>query len=433
MTGMMPDSGVPPQDARNSILDPNTINCDELWYSTSRCQPRFDPAAANAVLSELINAINCSGIPYDCSKLDNLCTAIGYMIQGGDAWCAPLTGGASDYLGNLQPPLLAYPAADCCMALKVIPNVNNTGAIRLNIDNLGFVPVVRNNNTPMQKDDWKAGIPTMVIYCNGRFVQLGLVDSQLPPGPLNHAVDLWVNNAYGNDSNDGLSDAPGHALLTFQRAINLAFGYTPGPYPVTIHIMVGTYAGGVTPTYPGPALSVVGTGPGTMIDGGAGYAFAVSGPNNATIRDVATRNSAALGTGGNIVCSSGASITANRIYSYGVGGAHLQAGAGFLSVTNHTVYGNCYCAYWANFGGSMSYGGNNAVAQAINMTLTYAFAAGGGSMGVPGGTPQYSGSAFAIGTKYLCELNGVINDQSSFNPWFPGTLAGGTAHGGQYV
>jgi hypothetical protein len=80
MTGMMPDSGVPCADANNSLCNPDTVNCNELWYSTSRCQPRFDPAAANAVLSELINLVNCADLPYDCAVLDNLCRAVKKLI-----------------------------------------------------------------------------------------------------------------------------------------------------------------------------------------------------------------------------------------------------------------------------------------------------------------------------------------------------------------
>src|SRR6188768_295121 len=110
MTAMFPGSGVPAEDAKNSLPNPFILgNCDPLWYSTSRCQPRFDPAAANSMLSEMLNAINCAGIPYDCSKLDNLCTAILTMIRDGDANCLPLSGGQLDYTGNLYPPLTAYP------------------------------------------------------------------------------------------------------------------------------------------------------------------------------------------------------------------------------------------------------------------------------------------------------------------------------------
>jgi hypothetical protein len=356
------------------------------------------------------------------------------MIQGGDSWCLPLAGGSLDYYGNLAPPLLAYPA-DCCMALKVIPNVSNTGPIRINVNNLGYISVVRNDGTPMQANDWIGGIPQLIVYCNGRFVQMGLVPSQMPPGPLDHQIDLWVNQAYGSDdpSHDGLADTPARALLTFQRAINIAFNYTPGPFPVVIHIMAGTYAGGVTPQYPGPSLNVVGLGPNTMINGGAGYSFVVQGPNNAVIHDVATSNSAALGTGGTILCSAGASLNAYNIYSYAVGGAHFQAGAAHMNVDHNLVYGSCYCFYWANFGGSIGFGNGMAVTQAVTSTLTCAFSAGNGSMGVAGGTSQFTGSNLHTGTKYLCGLNGVINDQSSFNPWFPGTLPGSTQTGGQYV
>lgn len=56
MAGIFPPSGVPASDAYNSLPNPNVApGCDSLWYSTSRCQPRFDPSAANAMLSELVN------------------------------------------------------------------------------------------------------------------------------------------------------------------------------------------------------------------------------------------------------------------------------------------------------------------------------------------------------------------------------------------
>ena len=83
MTAMFPGSGVPWSDAKNSLQDPATVYCDELWYSTNRCTPRFDPAAANAVLSELINVVNRGEVTYDCRYLDQVQLAIRYMIQRG--------------------------------------------------------------------------------------------------------------------------------------------------------------------------------------------------------------------------------------------------------------------------------------------------------------------------------------------------------------
>lgn len=78
MAGIFPDGGVAATLTSNTV-DADTSCTAELFYSTSRCQPRFDPAAANAVMSELLNAINAGGITYDCTVLDNLSRAIQAM------------------------------------------------------------------------------------------------------------------------------------------------------------------------------------------------------------------------------------------------------------------------------------------------------------------------------------------------------------------
>src|SRR5262245_26311921 len=98
MTAMFPDSGVPWQDARNSLQSPDVLaNCDPLWYSTSRCQPRFDPAAANAQLAELINLINAGGLSYDCSQLDQVQLAVKYIVQRGVPRGGILAAGPTNY------------------------------------------------------------------------------------------------------------------------------------------------------------------------------------------------------------------------------------------------------------------------------------------------------------------------------------------------
>lgn len=77
MTGIFPNSGAGPSESANSLPNPDVVDgCVPLWHSTARCQPRFDPASANAVMSELINLMNCNGVAYDCNALDNLCQAL---------------------------------------------------------------------------------------------------------------------------------------------------------------------------------------------------------------------------------------------------------------------------------------------------------------------------------------------------------------------
>lgn len=79
MAGILPDSGVAASQTLNAV-DVDTVNCAaELFYSVSRCQPRFDPAAMNAVLSELLNLVSCAGLDYDCSSLTNVCDAVKAM------------------------------------------------------------------------------------------------------------------------------------------------------------------------------------------------------------------------------------------------------------------------------------------------------------------------------------------------------------------
>lgn len=75
MASIFPNNGVVATAATNTVDVPTT--CEELFYDTGNCRPRFNPAAANAVMSELLNLSNCLGHTWDCNVLNNLCEAIG--------------------------------------------------------------------------------------------------------------------------------------------------------------------------------------------------------------------------------------------------------------------------------------------------------------------------------------------------------------------
>ena len=76
MTALFPNAGVAPNKTQNTVTPTvtSTEDCPPLFHPM-RCTPRFDPAAANAVISELLNAINVVK-PYDCTRLDNLAQAL---------------------------------------------------------------------------------------------------------------------------------------------------------------------------------------------------------------------------------------------------------------------------------------------------------------------------------------------------------------------
>lgn len=83
MAGIYPDGGVAANTTLNAV-DVPTVNCaTELFYSTNRCTPRFEPAAMNALISEILNASTAFGTPYNCGILTNLRGA----LQTVNNWC----------------------------------------------------------------------------------------------------------------------------------------------------------------------------------------------------------------------------------------------------------------------------------------------------------------------------------------------------------
>jgi hypothetical protein len=77
MAGLFPRTGVTKEEASNAN-DPTVVGGCEVLFYKSRCKPRFDAAQANAVISELGNAINIVK-DYECDKLNNLRTAFEYI------------------------------------------------------------------------------------------------------------------------------------------------------------------------------------------------------------------------------------------------------------------------------------------------------------------------------------------------------------------
>lgn len=76
MAGVFPEGGVNKAAAINALQSPDTVSgCPPLWHGQA-CRPIFDPASANAVISEIVKAVNDAGLDYDCEVLDNLSRAI---------------------------------------------------------------------------------------------------------------------------------------------------------------------------------------------------------------------------------------------------------------------------------------------------------------------------------------------------------------------
>lgn len=86
MAGVFPNGGVTANLTKGAdeTITPNDLeNCDggALFHNTGNCRSVFDPRSANAMISEVINAVKCAGIKYDCSQHDNLCEAIRKIVD----------------------------------------------------------------------------------------------------------------------------------------------------------------------------------------------------------------------------------------------------------------------------------------------------------------------------------------------------------------
>jgi len=243
MTAMFPASGVPWTDAKNSLADPATINCDELWYSTNRCTPRFDPAAANAQLSELINVINKAEMNYDCRYLDQVQTAIRYLIQRGIPKAVYFGGGPSAYSGALDPPCTRYNNFE---TLTVVPAVTNVGPTTIDAG-CGAAYVLRSDGQHLERRDWLAGIPYQIAFINGYWYMLSLCNSQVPL-LVRGGVDAWIRTDGNDTTGDGTSNDPAHAFRTIAGAWNaIGSRYAATPlFSINMRLGIpGTYGGSI--------------------------------------------------------------------------------------------------------------------------------------------------------------------------------------------
>ena len=78
MAGIFLDNGSAPSATVNAQSFDATqyeTGCEPLYYRQN-CNPRLNVKSMNALISEVANAITGLGAVYDCSRLDNLSTAL---------------------------------------------------------------------------------------------------------------------------------------------------------------------------------------------------------------------------------------------------------------------------------------------------------------------------------------------------------------------
>ena len=338
---------------------------------------------------------------------------------------------------DLNPPISAY-ALGLIVATK--PANANTGFTTLTVSDAAGTPlaaknIVRADGTggKLVGNDIKSGAMSLFMYDGTSFQALAASGIAV----LNASATLYVNGAIGSDANDGTANNAQHALATIQAAINKAFSYGPSSYVITIEVAAGTYAPFYTPSQPGPSIIVNGVGATTIIDNTATslHCVTVFGPNTVQCQNLKV-TAAGAGLGGFVASGNSAIVRTLSTSSSAIAGAIWEAfGGGQVLVSgNHTISGSAVSAFNCQFGGIMSVA-SVTITISTPVTITnFADCTSLGLLTMNGvSVPTFTNPGNVTGTRYRATTNGVINTQASGANFFPGTLAGSTATGGQYV
>lgn len=253
---------------------------------------------------------------------------------------------------------------------------------------------------------------------------------------------LTANRTYyvrtdGSNSNNGLANTSGGAFLTLQKAIDAVAALDISIYNVTIQVGAGTYTAGAlingawigsgTVTLTGdlttPASCIVSTTSASCISVASGGRLSIGGFE---LRTTTSGNCLNAGTGGSLTVTGAMAFGAcasNHI-------AAAQYGSVVVSGVSYAISGNASRHF-----NSSPLGYINVFSTTITLTGTPAFASAfafADRLGFVTNTGvTYLGAA--TGTRYTANSNAVINTNGGGANFFPGSVAGATATGGQYL
>ncbi len=253
---------------------------------------------------------------------------------------------------------------------------------------------------------------------------------------------LAANRTYyvattGSNSNSGLT---GYPFLTIQYALDfVSKNIDCNGYEITISVADGTYAENVVmPLVTGAkALYIIGTSiDNTKILPASGECIASELRNNPCVLYVSTMHLYAV-SAGQLNAANGCAIMFSGI---SFGGNAMKLGTGIQAVTGGFVA--AYTANTCKIGGPLwtfaaAATGGRVVFSSIPFAVTVASAFTTFARSSLGSTIQsigctWSGSAIT-GTRYAVSENSIVNVGGGSTTYFPGSVAGTTATGGQYV
>lgn len=241
----------------------------------------------------------------------------------------------------------------------------------------------------------------------------------------------------GSDSNDGLVDSAGGAFLTGAQALLAASQVDFNSFTVTIQFGAGTFSGRmVVPKMVGQpdvgSLVINGAGATTILTTSAAFggtitsgAGAMVTVTNATITNTNSNGFGVQATNGGLLRTvAGLTFGACGIAIFGAQGSGvLTCSAGF------TITANSQYVFRSVDSGILSVGGSGVIAAGTR-TFTATVQASDLSRLT---FQNLTWTGTITGKRYEVALNGLIQTYGGGASFFPGSVAGTTATGGQYA
>ena len=352
--------------------------------------------------------------------------------------------------------MVPAPAYTDGLVVRVKVAVINTGASSINVNAQGAKLIRRKGDTDVQAGDLSAGSIAYLVYNTTLNGGLGAFELQgvgaggggsstAPPtgpsGQLAANLDLYVHDAIGNDANDGTADNPAHALKTIQRAIDIAFGYMPSQYGITIHVAPGNYIGTAeSANWSGPHLTITGTGGPSVTSFTVGnnttdIGFLSDGPGNwMEVNGFTVNGSANPANHWPLFLAEISSYM--HIDNCIIGAASMAAircsRSAYIQMGSNSYKGSVQWMFY-NDGGNIVFEAPSVhtVLNALTVRDCWCWSSDCGVTEVqPPATYQNAG--LVSGKKYNAMMNGCIDATTLGVNYFPGTVAGTLVTGGQY-
>lgn len=440
-----------PADAPNFTTsrpaDDRAIGATDTWFKdcsspTANDGTKVKSSWLNSAMGNWRSFVRMNGLTAGSVKIvtednadDMMVRAVQHLVQRGQPIYGVDTGSVNSLVVALTPALAEYKAG-----LRVLIKAANTnsGATVLNINSLGAKNVLRRDGSILKDSDIVAG--AILEYCfDGVNFQLASAFGRVA---LTRNTDLYVNAAVGNDANDGTANISGKALATVQQAINIAFGYPPSQFTITVHVADGTYGPVATPQYAGPNIVIDGnaTTPANVLisnPSGPAHCIAVSGPNTLTCKNFKVANAGTSSAGGFVAAGSGATLNTINTRSGVISTGAVFEAYGGASVNingNHAFDGSAAEWFWAAFNGVLSIATGIVLTAAASIgTSATALAQQGGIITLGPPNASFAGSPLTAGARYSITTNGLINVNGGGANVFPGASAGTVTTGGQYT